>query len=85
MPDSPHIAVSRETDTYASHRIAAAAAAKAKRLWPGVIGDVLADEVMAALDLPAWLRPQTRTSRLVDAILAFTYEPAGSQGERPAA
>jgi hypothetical protein len=84
MPDT-HIAVPQETDTYAAHRMAAAAAAKAKQLWPGVIGEVLADEVMAALDLPAWLRPQTRTSRLVDAILAFTYEPAGSRGERPAA
>ena len=29
-------------DQYALHRIAAAAAAKAKRLWPDVIGEVLA-------------------------------------------
>jgi hypothetical protein len=84
MPNT-HTAVSQETDQYRAHRMAAAAAAKAKRLWPGVIGDVLADEVMAALDLPAWIRPQTRTSRLVDAILDFTDEPAGSRNERPAA
>lgn len=84
MPDS-HIAVSQETDQYKAHRMAAAAAAKAKRLWPGVIGDVLADEVMAALDLPAWMRPQTRTCRLVDAILGLTEGPAGSHDERPAA
>ncbi|HJT02091.1 MAG TPA: hypothetical protein VJ757_00465 [Pseudonocardiaceae bacterium] len=84
MPDS-HIAVSQETDQYAAHRLAAAAAAKAKRLWPGVIGDVLAFEVMAALDLPAWLRCQSRTSRLVDAILDFVEEPAATRDERPAA
>jgi hypothetical protein len=84
MPDS-HIAVSQEADQYATHRIAAAAAAKAKRLWPGVIGDVLADEIMAVLDLPAWMRPQTRTCRLADAILSLAEEPAGSHDERPAA
>lgn len=84
MPDA-HIAVSQEASQYAAQRMAAAAAARAKRLWPGVIGDVLADEVMAVLDLPAWMRPQTRTSRLVDAILDFTDEPAESRNERPAA
>jgi hypothetical protein len=84
MPDS-HIAVSQETDQYAAHRMAAAAAAKAKKLWPGVIGEVLAFEVMSALDLPAWLRSQSRTCRLVDAILKFSEEPVGSRDERPAA
>ena len=39
MPDN-HIAVSQEVDQYASQRIAATAAAKAKRLWPGIIGIV---------------------------------------------
>lgn len=77
--------VSQETDQYAAHRLAAAAAAKARKMWPGVIGEVLADEVMAALDLPAWMRPQTRTCRLVDAILGLIEEPAGSRDERPAA
>jgi hypothetical protein len=84
MPDS-HIAVSQETDQYAAHRMAAAAAARAKKLWPGVIGEVLAFEIMSALDLPAWLRSQSRTCQLVDAILAFAEEPAGSRDERPAA
>ena len=84
MPDT-NTAVPQETDPYAAHRMAAAAAAKAKRLWPGVIGEVLADEVMAALDLPAWMRPQTRTCRLVDAILEFTDGPTAARGERSAA
>ncbi|HEX6405167.1 MAG TPA: hypothetical protein VF003_18740 [Pseudonocardiaceae bacterium] len=84
MPDS-HIAVSQETDQYAEHRMAAAAAARAKKLWPGVIGEVLAFEIMSALDLPAWLRSQSRTCQLVDAILEFAEEPAGSRDERPAA
>ena len=55
MPDA-HIAVAQEVDRYAAHRTAAAAAAKAKRIWPDVIGDVLADEIMAMLDLPSGLR-----------------------------
>ena len=84
MPDS-HIAVTQEADQYAAQRMAAAAAAKAKRLWPGVIGEVLAFEVMAGLDLPAWLRPQTRTCQLVEAILEFAEVPARPYDERPAA
>ena len=71
MPDT-HIAVAQDVDRYAAHRTAAAAAAKAKRMWPDVIGDVLADEIMAMLDLPSWLRSQTRTQRLIDAILSIT-------------
>jgi hypothetical protein len=67
----PHIAVAQEGDRYAADRIAATAAAKAKRLWPGVIGEVLADEIMTMLDLPSWLRAQTRTRRLIDAILGI--------------
>jgi hypothetical protein len=63
------IAVSQEVDQYAPRRMAASAAAKAKRLWPGVIGDVLADEIMAVLDLPLWMQSQTRTQRLIDTIL----------------
>jgi hypothetical protein len=84
MPDA-HIAAAQEADQYAAQRLAAAAAAKAKKLWPGVIGDVLAFEVMAGLDLPAWMQPQTRTSRLVEAILTFAEGPPGSRTQRPAA
>ncbi|MGH3884067.1 MAG: hypothetical protein ACRDRY_08305 [Pseudonocardiaceae bacterium] len=75
QPPDTHIAVTQEADRYAADRMAAAAAAKAKRLWPDVIGDVLADEIMALLDLPSWLRSQTRTQRLIDTILTLT-EPA---------
>jgi hypothetical protein len=84
MPDA-HIAVSQEVDQYAAQRMAAAAAAKAKRLWPGVIGEVLAFEVMAGLDLPAWMQPHTRTCRLVEAILEFAEEPPGVRIQRSAA
>ncbi len=80
-----HIAVSQEVDQYAPQRMAAAAAAKAKRLWPGVIGEVLADEIMAVLDLPSWMRSQTRTQRLIDAIRNIAEEAAASRDERPAA
>lgn len=73
MPDM-HIAVSQEADRYAADRVAATAAAKAKRLWPGVIGDVLADEIIAVLDLPSWLRAQSRTQRLIDAILRINED-----------
>ncbi|MFN2479821.1 MAG: hypothetical protein ABR615_11745 [Pseudonocardiaceae bacterium] len=84
MPDK-HIAVSQEVDQYASQRMTAAAAAKAKRLWPGVIGEVLADEIMALLDLPSWMQSQTRTQRLIAAILNIAEEPGRSCDERPAA
>lgn len=84
MPDT-HIAVSQEVDQYASQRMTAAAAAKAKRLWPGVIGEVLADEIMALLDLPSWMQSQTRTQRLIAAILNIAEEPGRSCDERPAA
>jgi hypothetical protein len=67
-----HVAVAQEADRYAVHRMAASAAAKAKRLWPDVIGEVLADEIMALLDLPPWLQSRTRTQRLINAILAMT-------------
>lgn len=70
MPDT-HISVAQEVDRYAANRMAATAAAKAKRLWPDIIGEVLADEIMALLDLPPWLRSQTRTQRLIDAILSM--------------
>jgi hypothetical protein len=76
-----HIAVKQEANRYAAHRMAATAAAKAKRLWPDVIGEVLADEIMAVLDLPPWLRSQTRTQRLIDAVLGIaegTREPCGN-------
>ncbi len=79
------IAVSQEVDQYAPRRIAASAAAKAKRLWPGVIGDVLADEIMAVLDLPLWMQSQTRTQRLIDTILNIAEEAGASCDERPAA
>jgi hypothetical protein len=80
-----HIAVAQEVDQYASQRMAAAAAAKAIRLWPGVIGEVLADEIMAVLDLPSWMQSQTRTQRLIGAILNITEEAGASCDERPAA
>lgn len=66
-----HMAVAQEVDRYAADRMVAAAAAKATRLWPGVIGEVLAEEIMTTLDLPSWLRTQTRTNRLIDAILSI--------------
>ena len=66
-----HIAVAQEVDRYAADRMVATAAAKATRLWPGVIGEVLADTIMTTLDLPPWLRAQTRTQRLIDAILSL--------------
>ncbi len=84
MPDK-HIAVSQEVDQYASQRMAAAAAAKAKRLWPGVIGEVLADEIMAVLDLPLWMQSQTCTQRLIDTILKLAEEAGAACDERPAA
>lgn len=74
------IAVSQEVDQYAPRRMAAAAA-KAKRLWPGVIGDVLADEIMAVLDLPLWMQSQTRTQRLIDTILNIAEETGTSCDE----
>ncbi len=83
MPDT-RIAVAQEVEQYAAHRMAAAAAAKAKRMWPNVIGDVLADEVMALMNLPPWLRSQTRTQQLVNAILSIPEAAAGScDDDRP--
>lgn len=85
MPDM-QIAIAQEADEYAPNRRAATAAAKAKRLWPDVIGEVLAGEIMALLDLPLWLRPQTRTQRLVDAILGIpesTDDPCDAIPPRP--
>jgi hypothetical protein len=73
-----HLAVAEETDRYAEHRTATIAAAKAKRMWPNVIGDILADEITATLDLPSWLRSQTRTQRLIDAILNIPEGTADS-------
>lgn len=73
-----HIAVAQEVDRYAADRMVAVAAAKAIRLWPGVIGEVLADEIMTTLDLPSWLRTQGRTQRLIDAILSL--EEKDNQG-----
>ena len=70
-----HAAVAQERDQYTADRMAATAAAKAKRLWPGVIGEVLADEIMASLDLPLWLRSQTRTQQLIDAVLNLAEKP----------
>ena len=46
-------------------------------MWPDVIGDVLAEEIMTMMDLPSWLRSQTRTQRLIDAILSIT-QPGGA-------
>lgn len=81
MPDKRVVAGG---DQYALHRMAAAAAAKAKRLWPDVIGEVLASEIMAQLDLPLWLRSGTRTQRLIDAILSFPEDIACSCRNRAA-
>lgn len=71
-----HMAVAQEVDRYAADRMVAAAAAKATRLWPGVIGEVLADEIMTTLNLPSWLRTQSRTQRLIDAILSLEEKDA---------
>lgn len=73
IPD-PH-----DVDRYAAQRIAAAAAAKAKRLWPNMIGEVLAGEMMALLDLPPWMRSQTRTQHLIDAILSLPEEACATR------
>ena len=67
-----HITLAQELDRYAEHRRAATAAAKAKRMWPDVIGDVLAEEITTMMDLPSWLQSRTRTQRLIDAILNAT-------------
>ncbi|MGH8077040.1 MAG: hypothetical protein ACREPE_06920 [Lysobacter sp.] len=80
-----HIASAQEASRCATPRSAAAAAAKAKRLWPGVIGDVLADEVMALLELPSWMPSQTRTQRLIDAILNIPEKAGTTYDHRPAA
>jgi hypothetical protein len=84
MPDT-HTAPAQEVDHHVTDRMAATAAAKAKRLWPGVIGEVLADEIMALLDLPLWMQSQTRTHRLIKAIRDIAEESAVSSNERPAA
>ena len=78
-----HIAVPQEVNRYAVHRTAAAAAAKVKRMWPDVIGDVLAEEIMTMMDLPSWLQSQTRTQRLIDAILSITEAGGDAAGVRP--
>ena len=76
-----HPAVALEINCHPEKQMAAAAAAKAKRLWPNVIGDVLADTVMAMLDLPLWLRSQTRTQQLLDAILSLPEEQDRAGGD----
>ncbi len=68
------IAVAQEVDLYAPQRMVAVAAVKAKRLWPGIIGEVLADEIMAVLDLPSWMQPQIRTKRLIAAVSNIAEE-----------
>jgi hypothetical protein len=78
MPDT-HTAITQEVDRYAAERVAASAAAKAKRLWPDIIGEVLADEIMALLDLPSWLRFQTRSQQLINAILNITEPEMAAQ------
>ena len=83
MPDI-RAAIAGERHRYAAHRTAATAAAKAKRLWPDVIGDVLAGEIMALMDLPPWLWSQTRTQRLIDAILRLPEETEPSCQQRAA-
>jgi hypothetical protein len=74
------IAIAQEADEYATNRRAATAAAKAKRLWPNAIGEVLAGEVMGLMDLPSWLQPHTRTQRLIDAILSIPEGGCGASG-----
>ena len=83
MPDT-RVAVAEPGGQYVTHRMAAAAAGKAKRLWPDVIGEVLASEVMALMDLPSWLQSQTRTQRLIDAILSLPEETELSWQQRAA-
>ncbi len=67
---SVHVAAAQEAAVSQMNQKVARAAAKAKQLWPDVIGEVLADEIMALLDLPAWMRSQSRTQKLIDAVLA---------------
>ena len=59
------------------------AAAKVKRLYPGVIGEVLAGEILALLDF-RWLGPESRSARLYrlvesmpDAPRVASREPVG--------
>lgn len=64
---------------YAICQRANAAAAKALRLWPGAIGEVLAAECRSAHEFP-WLvtNEQSRTARLIDDILAFEEPEHGT-------
>jgi hypothetical protein len=64
--------------------MAAAAAAKSRRLWPNVIDEVLAGEIMALMDLPLWLQSQTRTQQLIDAILSLPEAAERSCQDRAA-
>jgi hypothetical protein len=56
------------------HTSRSRAGSRPARHRPDVIGDVLADQIMTLLDLPSWLRSQTRTQRLIDVILSITEE-----------
>ena len=49
----------------------------------GAIGGGLADGIIALLDLPAWMRSQTRTQRLIAAIENIAEGPAAARDERP--
>jgi hypothetical protein len=52
-------------------------------MWPDVIGDVLAEEIMTMMDLPSWLQSQTCTQRLIDAILSITEAGGDAAGVGP--
>jgi hypothetical protein len=83
MPDT-RTTLAQGYDHYAVHRMAAAAAAKSRRLWPNVIGEVLAGEIMALMDLPLWLQSQTRTQQLIDVILSIPEAAERSCQDRAA-
>lgn len=70
-------------DRFANASPIVMAAVKAKRLYPGVIGEVLASEILALLDF-RWLGPESRSDRLYrliesldDAPRVATHEPVG--------
>jgi hypothetical protein len=51
------------------------AIAKARKLWPGVIGEVLGDEIRYAYDLLPWSGGSARARALIAEILDMTDPP----------
>lgn len=73
-----HVAAAQEAGAYDLNRKAAVAAAKARRLWPNVIGEVLAAEIIASMELPGWMRTESRSQQLIEAILGISEGEAVS-------